>query len=954
MDVNKLTIAENQINSVNTAKGKGEVRNESSLSIFAGKIEEQEGKIERANTLSDVREKANSLTSGKTDNHAEFVAGIMSPSLISGAENAGIDINKEDVKTVETVVDKIQMEMIKGGSEAVAMTANLSKEQLEQVSGKVATAYEMAANLKPVTAEEATYIVRNELDPTIGNLYQAENLVGTGDSLGIAESFNKTVELDESLMAQVQEMLASFQPEYTEEDIDIAAMMVKNDVALVEYNFNLTRDLMELSLPLSEDQVTEAVNSAMAIGLSPVEAAVDPEYSYENRAMKMSLKLIHNERVMEESRLTMTVQANLNLLKQGIHIETEDLEVLVEKLKEEETKIQQNLYKTDDIAALPEMDEQFTDTMEALEAFKTAPLVFLPRVDFAESLTAVKENVLDSKEMADFKKANEIYDTMRTQVMGEYGDSIQKAFRNVDDILEEMNLEPNVVNERAVRILAYNQTEITIENINMMKESDAKVQTLFQNLTPKVALSMIREGYNPLDVSLDELTKEAASRREELDPAGTDRFAKFLVQLDNHKEITPEEREGYLGIYRLLTQVEKSDGAAVGAVVLSGEDMTLRNLMREVRTFRSHGVDRKVDDNTGMMSEDYVADLSITEQIEASYNTSVIKQALEYVSVEGLKQVSVELSPENEGQLSESLLDLSPEELLEGLRLTEQEGNEYQAEIERFKEGQQVLNSHREVETFLESLDLPLSTENIEAAFELMDAPNNLYKNLYRRLQSQGQGRSHADTMAEIHSIKEDILEKFAENVKAPAELAEALENLQEEATHVMESMIDEDVTSLDLREMRLACQELSIVGEQAKKEDFALPVLVTDEMGTVSLKIVRGKKDKGKVTLTSDLPKYGKMAAEFTVSDSGIKGYAVAENQETLDFLKGKLSEKEMFKSMDYLENRSLDLEVFRSNAEKGIEINPDEDPYNENGSKTVKTSMLYDLARGFLMAIQ
>ncbi len=42
---------------------------------------------------------------------------------------------------------------------------------------------------------------------------------------------------------------------------------------------------------------------------------------------------------------------------------------------------------------------------------------------------------------------------MMTAPRKDMGDSIQKAFRNVDDILEDLGLETNDSNRRAVRIL---------------------------------------------------------------------------------------------------------------------------------------------------------------------------------------------------------------------------------------------------------------------------------------------------------------------------------------------------------------------------------------------------------------------------------------------------------------------------------------------------------------------
>ena len=81
------------------------------------------------------------------------------------------------------------------------------------------------------------------------------------------------------------------------------------------------------------------------------------------------------------------------------------------------------------------------------------------------------------------------------------GDSIRKAFSNVDDILTDMSLDKTLENQRAVRILAYNRMEITAENIERVKEADKQVTAVIEKLTPKNVLQMIRDGLQPFPVS---------------------------------------------------------------------------------------------------------------------------------------------------------------------------------------------------------------------------------------------------------------------------------------------------------------------------------------------------------------------------------------------------------------------------------------------------------------------
>ena len=69
-----------------------------------------------------------------------------------------------------------------------------------------------------------------------------------------------------------------------------------------------------------------------------------------------------------------------------------------------------------------------------------------------------------------YEEAGERYETLMTAPRSDLGDSIRKAFSNVDDILTDMSLEKTSENQRAVRILAYNSMEITPENIEKLEE----------------------------------------------------------------------------------------------------------------------------------------------------------------------------------------------------------------------------------------------------------------------------------------------------------------------------------------------------------------------------------------------------------------------------------------------------------------------------------------------------
>lgn len=92
---------------------------------------------------------------------------------------------------------------------------------------------------------------------------------------------------------------------------------------------------------------------------------------------------------------------------------------------------------------------------------------------------------------------------MSTQVRTDLGDKLGNAVAaSTENILKELKLEDTQENRRAVRILAYNSMDITMERLERVKEIDAAVNNLFERLTPDIALEMIRAGSDVMNMDI--------------------------------------------------------------------------------------------------------------------------------------------------------------------------------------------------------------------------------------------------------------------------------------------------------------------------------------------------------------------------------------------------------------------------------------------------------------------
>ncbi len=354
-----------------------------------------------------------------------------------------------------------------------------------------------------------------------------------------------------------------------------------------------------------------------------------------------SIQAITARRQLEEIRLMMTAEAGLSLLKKGIEIPTGDLEQLVDMLKKQEQEYYQKLYASEQVewkqedADLVKQTEQCRQELSQMPAYLSGAMIAadVDLITMQSSLEAGRS------QKAAIEAAGEQYEALMTKPNQEYGDTMQKAFRNVDALLEDMGEELTEQNRRCIRILAYNQMALTRANLDQVRALDGEYQYLLANLTPRVALHMIQKRKNPLNMEIGELNDQIEEIKQEIGPSGDEKYSEFLWKLEQTEGISQEESAAYIGIYRLLNHVNRQDSAALGALVSQGAEVTLENLLSAARSRKSRNMDIKIEDAFGM-AEHVFQKNSITEQLKLFYNDSDAEnQSYRQQMAENLKEM---------------------------------------------------------------------------------------------------------------------------------------------------------------------------------------------------------------------------------------------------------------------------------------------------------------------------
>ena len=521
------------------------------------------------------------------------------------------------------------------------------------------------------------------------------------------------------------------------------------------------KNLSEAQKQIDGQQTAARTEGQQTAASQTDESEID--VNIDETADAQSLKEIQARRQLEEIRLMMTEEANRHLLKAGISVDTTELSQLVEALRAAEDSIRAILFQGESAENNAERALLYEETLTKTKELSGMPAAVLGKIlsKFSQStLLNIHEagrelqNQLEnqSDQQGDDKnpgqnwqeKASAAYETLMTEPRRDLGDRIGKAFRNIDDILTDLGLEMNESNRRAVRILGYNRMEINEDNINAVKEADSQVTGVISRMTPAMTLQMIREQKNPLEMTMEEL--EAYLDSKDAEPVqDAEKYSRFLQRLDRTGGINAQEREAYIGIYRMFRQIEKSDGAVIGSLVATGAQMNFKNMLSAVRTAADKNMDVRVDDGFGGLEELITKGKAIDAQINAGYQRSsdqntdhAAAQERYYARLSG--EINDELAARTDfTQLdsSEITAETTIETFADTVKAARQTADSGQAKQEKAERLESFQNDMRAVEQIDEQIIETLidygqniSMDNIQAAAALIYERGSLFRQI--------------------------------------------------------------------------------------------------------------------------------------------------------------------------------------------------------------------------------
>ena len=894
-----------------------------------------------------------------------------------------------------------QLAEIAGSKALADKIARALKENDLPVNGENAenmvSAMEKAEGIKPLSENAVKYMVKNHLEPTVDNLYKAEYSSGNNqgrqlrgyyqDNGGYFQKKADTLEWDQ-IKDQAEKIVKEAGYKADSETMDNARWLIEQGIPLTSESLRGLGELRQLELPLSGDGVAASMAVGIADGKAPSGANLNETETMASKALSLIkdaeavndaaiqrvvddgealnirnlreaalrdadeiTNVIYNteetpgredmfisaKRLLEETRLAMTYEANLKLMRQGISIDTMPLSQLVDRLKEAERSYYDPLLinKGEDfeseagrVEALDRRIGLYRQTVTVFDALKGAPAETIARVDTqAPDFTArrVFEASAPIRE-----RAEGAYEALMTAPRSDMGDSIRKAFRNVDDILADNGYELNDSNRRAVRILGYAEMEINPASIDRVKEADQALRQVLEQMTPAKTLELIRNGDNPLDENIFALNKRLAESSPSKD---TEKYSKFLVRLERKGDISEPEKDAFIGMYRLFRQIEKSDGKLLGNVLDAGGELTLKNLLSASRSNRAKGMDYGIDDDFGGLIRLIAKGSSISDQIERGFRSS---GSIDHYMDKG-RELLDKLGPD-----SLSLDELSENSSIDDICDTVRDrfaDRSAQALMEDYVDDQAELLAARQVEDrvieILTDGNIPVTPDNILAQDVLMNQRGKTFNSLMKQAGDGSEGSAR---------LKKAV-DKLHESFDDKASAGEAYEELRKTADELLSERADSLTDAVSVRELGLLHKQIGVAAQNVRNESYEIPVEIDGEWTSINLKLVRDPEEGGTVTVSLETEGLGRVSASLGLNNNRLNGYMTTDSKDGL---------KKLNLAADELSKRLTErgLEVAQLNCIEGSFGGREAVAAAEGGNAASRE--LYEVAKCFISVIR
>ncbi len=886
------------------------------INIFSKEYSEEQAKV--AEALAKIKQKI------------MYAQNNVSANAVSQLTSAGISLDKIDLDLLTSTIREIKSQP----------TIEQTKKSLDAVHSKL-------NDIKGLNDKTIVKLLRDESPLTLENIYVAKHSV-KGDYNGEAKKLSSS---DWSKLSQeISKLFETEGIEKSPENLKLAKLMVENDVAVTKENIDKALFLKHLKNNIDDALViSEAVKNIVAsgsVGTIPLYNMYNSANSQDEAASELSddivavlkalpklndrhidqlvrsqlpitlknLKEVLNnslnvggnkqeqktsekidaitaKRQLMEIQLKMTEESAVRLSQKGISIDTEPLKKVLDELRKLEQESYAKNLRMVGASDSPENVKQMNNLFSMIREIS-------PLTNNVFSYALQHKNELNIEGVHNAVKTAQLFkdlETFATVPSTRFNDSFAKIKDQFKPLVEELGLNATEQNVRAAAILSKNEMDVTEENIISVKTVDAKITEVRNRLHPNIAASIIKDGLNPAKLHVDDVIKYIDDFSAKYADDLSDKIPELVAEMDRDKQLTDDQRDSMIAIYRMLNTISQNGSAALGVVVKNDIDLTLGNMLSASKYFKETSgkkskLDYTVDENFGSLEQivrdesNIAAAFEKTEQVKA-YHTLVAKQLAENCTVSALKKVV---------SSNDNILNMPLDAVAEMVAAANEESNLVkQEEIQSEQMAQQIsekLNVSAEAVKLLQESNAPVTLANIGVMQSLM-------KNQFFVADSLNSLDEHELNENELNGIKAQLLDTSLDKLADGKSPNEVLDDISEQLSNIWENSKSPDL----MKQIKLiqSAIKVSQFTEKPTSNSFKLPIALNGKIAGLNMYVINenvSATDDIKLAFSINTSNLSNVSAIVTVSGDNASIEVSSDNTKSLAFLKENTSVLEKF----------------------------------------------------------
>lgn len=401
----------------------------------------------------------------------------------------------------------------------------------------------------------------------------------------------------------VKDDAVQYQPEYIERITDELGMVTD------EYIEKLFKEGKEINIKALRQQPKEYLHQTTQ--REPGQS-VDPQNQFAVDEVKRQILQITQKLTTEAAQK----------LSEKMPLESSRLQEVADALGQMQQEMATNALRSVQMPITEENIETVVNTMQVVQEMKY----------YFNQTVQVEVETDESTTLNEMHHALSQYMAHETPVESRFGESIKSVEDQIAHLLENQGIEVTQTTLEAAKALITNHIEVNEAQLKNIEDIVLKLDTFLEEMTPTTVATMLKEGINPYQSSVNDLLIWATDHK--LEGLKTS-VAEAIVTLEDQGQISKEQKDGMIGLYHILQAVENRKEQVMGYLYRHNLPMTVENL--EVAARYANGkrhIQHTVDDTLEATTKvENTASHKIEKTVETSQKTQDILKTLEEMAL---------------------------------------------------------------------------------------------------------------------------------------------------------------------------------------------------------------------------------------------------------------------------------------------------------------------------------